>query len=89
MADPPAYPPELDDRVTQFSVDLALQPGRRVVIRDGLISEIVEASRPLPAGIKVINASGQTLIPGLIDAHVHLMFDSGPYLLTRAPHLMR
>jgi len=66
-----------------------LQPRRCVVIRDGLISEIVEASRPLPAGIKVINASGQTLIPGLIDAHVHLMFDSGPDLLTRGPHLMR
>jgi hypothetical protein len=65
------------------------QPGRCVVIRDGLISEVVEASRPLPTGIKVISASGKTLIPGLIDAHVHLMFDSGPDLLTRAPHLMR
>src|ERR1019366_4219742 len=65
------------------------QPGRCVVIRDGLISEVVEASRPLPTGIKVISASGKTLIPGLIDAHVHLMFDSGPDLLTRAPQLRR
>jgi len=65
-----------------------LQPNRCVVIRNGLISEIGDASHPLPAGITVINASGQTLIPGLIDAHVHLMFDSGPDLLTRGPHLM-
>jgi imidazolonepropionase-like amidohydrolase len=67
----------------------ALLPGRCVVIRDGRVSEIVEASRPLPAGVRVINASGRTLIPGLIDAHVHLMFDSGPDLLTRGPRLMR
>ena len=35
-----------------------------------------------------IDASDKTLIPGLIDAHVHLMYDSGPDLLTRAPQLV-
>jgi imidazolonepropionase-like amidohydrolase len=29
------------------------------------------------------------LIPGLIDAHVHLMYDSGPDLLTRGLGMMR
>jgi imidazolonepropionase-like amidohydrolase len=67
----------------------APQTGRCVLIRDGRVCEIVEASCPLPAGVRVINASGQRLIPGLIDAHVHLMFDSGPDLLTRGPRLMR
>lgn len=66
-----------------------LQPDRCVIIRNGLISQIVDASDPLPSNVTVINAFGLTLIPGLIDAHVHLMFDSGPDLLTRGPHLMR
>jgi imidazolonepropionase-like amidohydrolase len=38
--------------------------------------------------VTVVEASGQTLIPGLVDAHVHLVADSGPDLLTRAPRLM-
>jgi imidazolonepropionase-like amidohydrolase len=29
---------------------------------------------PLPAGVRVIDAKGQYLIPGLIDSHVHLLF---------------
>jgi imidazolonepropionase-like amidohydrolase len=29
---------------------------------------------PLPAGVRVIEAKGQYLIPGLIDSHVHLLF---------------
>lgn len=65
------------------------QPARMVVVRDGRIEEVREAAGPAPAGARIIDGAGRTLIPGLIDAHVHLMHDSGPDLLTRGPALMR
>lgn len=42
-----------------------LIPGRTVVIEDGLIGAD-------PAGAQIIDGRGGVLIPGLIDAHVHL-----------------
>ena len=65
-----------------------VQHGRSVVVRNGYIAQIVDAAAPLPPDARPIDASGKTLIPGLIDAHVHLMYDSGPDLLTRAPQLL-
>jgi len=65
-----------------------VRSGRSVVVRDGRIERILGPTDPLPADLHHIDASGKTLIPGLIDAHVHLMYDSGPDLLTRAPQLM-
>lgn len=62
--------------------------GRSVVVRDGRVESIRDVAEPPPSGVQQIDASGKTLIPGLIDAHVHLMYDSGPDLLTRAPQLV-
>jgi len=52
------------------------RPNTRVIIRDGRIAAIEEAGGPLPAGAVIWNLDGMTLIPGLIDGHVHLT--SGP-----------
>ncbi|MDY0908538.1 amidohydrolase family protein [Microbacterium sp. CFBP9034] len=41
---------------------------KTVVIADGLIESIGDHT---PAGAEVVEASGATLMPGLIDAHVH------------------
>jgi imidazolonepropionase-like amidohydrolase len=43
----------------------------RVVVEDGIISG-VGADFPAPEGAEVIDGRGLTLLPGLIDAHVHI-----------------
>ena len=44
--------------------------GMNVVVADGLIHE-VSARRPALKDAKVIDVGGRTLMPGLIDAHIH------------------
>lgn len=44
-----------------------------IICRDGKISEIgLSSSISIPKDAKVVKLSGQFIIPGLIDAHVHL-----------------
>ncbi|HEX2251965.1 MAG TPA: amidohydrolase family protein [Thermoanaerobaculia bacterium] len=45
-------------------------PGADVLVRDGVIAA-VGPDLPLPAGVPVVDGRGKTLLPGLIDAHVH------------------
>lgn len=52
----------------QSDMDLLIQNDRIVAI-DHLI--------PPPEGAKIIDATGATVIPGLIDSHVHLSMDPG------------
>jgi imidazolonepropionase-like amidohydrolase len=48
-----------------------------IVVTDGRITAIgTQANLAVPAGAKQINLAGKTLLPGLIDMHVHL--DSSP-----------
>src|SRR5438552_17810022 len=45
----------------------------RVVVEDGLIRRVGTASGPAaPREARVIDCQGRTLMPGLLDAHVHL-----------------
>ncbi|WP_101927439.1 MULTISPECIES: CIA30 family protein [Luteimonas] len=46
-----------------------------VVVRDGRI-EAVGADVGVPDGIAVVDGAGRTLLPGLIDAHVHAWGDA-------------
>lgn len=46
-----------------------------LLVRDGVIAEIGPAIR-VPAGARVVDLSGYTVLPGLIDAHTHLTIDS-------------
>lgn len=48
-------------------------PNQDVTIRDGRIVSILPAGAPAPTGATVIPARGAYLMPGLIDAHVHLL----------------
>ncbi len=42
-----------------------------VLIRDGVVTEVIDGD-VTPDGYRVIDARGRTVMPGLIDAHVHL-----------------
>lgn len=46
-----------------------------VVVRDGLI-ESVGADVAVPEGLPVVDGTGKSLLPGLIDAHVHAWGDA-------------
>jgi imidazolonepropionase-like amidohydrolase len=50
-------------------------PDASVVIADGRIAAVLPSGSTAPRGVKRIDARGKFLVPGLTDAHVHLMSD--------------
>jgi cytosine/adenosine deaminase-related metal-dependent hydrolase len=47
--------------------------GRAVLVRDGVIVDVSDAAAfTVPAGARVIPGEGRTLMPGLVDTHVHV-----------------
>ena len=48
-----------------------------VTVTDGRIVSIADGFQPAPAGAELIRLEGKTLVPGLIDLHVHLTGDPG------------
>jgi hypothetical protein len=47
-----------------------------VVVADGVIAAVHGRAGPLPAGARVVDLPWLTLLPGLVDAHLHLCFDA-------------
>ena len=62
------------DNVRVFVGDGRTLEHARVVVRAGRIAQVAEAggTDTLPKDLEVINGAGKTLLPGLIDMHVHL-----------------
>ena len=50
----------------------APRPDATVVVTDGLIREVAGPGAKAPAGARAIDLGGRCLLPGLIDAHVHI-----------------
>jgi imidazolonepropionase-like amidohydrolase len=48
-----------------------------ITITDGKIVSVTEGLTPVPAGARLIDLSTKTVLPGLIDAHVHLSGEPG------------
>jgi imidazolonepropionase-like amidohydrolase len=55
-----------------------LAGGARVLVDDGLIVAVESARSPYPDGWPVIDHPGGTVLPGLIDTHVHLVGGGEP-----------
>ncbi|HEX6040433.1 amidohydrolase family protein [Longimicrobium sp.] len=54
-------------------------PARDVLIRGGVV-EAVGENLPAPEGARVIDLRAYTVMPGLIDAHTHLLMETSPRL---------
>jgi imidazolonepropionase-like amidohydrolase len=81
VAQTPAAPAEPADTVITAARLLDVRSGRYVdnpqlLVRDGRIVEVGRVGDAAPANAERIELAGLTLLPGLIDMHVHL--DSDP-----------
>ncbi|HET9415458.1 MAG TPA: amidohydrolase family protein [Pseudolabrys sp.] len=73
-AQKPAAPAVLFQNATVFDgKSEKLAAGMSVLVEGNKIAKIAK-SIPAPAGATVIDAKGRVLMPGLIDAHWHVMF---------------
>lgn len=48
-----------------------------IIVENGRIARIEDGHGAAPAGATIVDLSGKTVLPGLIDAHVHLTGDPG------------
>lgn len=53
------------------------RPGCAVIVRDAVIADIVPAGS-VPAGMRTVSVPGGTILPGLMDTHVHFGRWQGP-----------
>ena len=70
-----------------FDGTRVLPHGALVLVDEGRIVGVEPASAAAPGDCDVVHLPGTTLLPGLIDTHVHLCADSGPAALERIPAL--
>jgi imidazolonepropionase-like amidohydrolase len=54
-----------------------------VTIANGKITGIQKSLKRMPAGAEVIDLKGKWLLPGYIDAHVHINFEQAQRALRR------
>jgi imidazolonepropionase-like amidohydrolase len=70
-----------------FDGERVLPGGALVLVDDGRIVAVGPARSPAPADVPVTALPGTTLLPGLVDTHVHLCGDGGPRALDQLPEL--
>lgn len=68
-----------------FDGERAMRAGVVVVVDGDRIVGVEPSARDLPEGLPVTRLAGTTVLPGLVDAHVHLCGDGGPDALARVP----
>ena len=66
---------------TAFDGERLLSDGALVLVEDGRITAVQAGSVPAPADCEITYVPGTTLLPGLIDTHVHMCGDNSPRAL--------
>lgn len=66
---------------TAFDGERLLSEGALVLVEGSQITAVEPGSAPAPDGCEVTYLPGTTLLPGLIDSHVHLCGDDSPRAL--------
>jgi imidazolonepropionase-like amidohydrolase len=54
-------------------VEGVVRPSQRVVVRGDRIESVGADEGPMPDGARVVDLSGLTVLPGLIDCHAHMI----------------
>jgi imidazolonepropionase-like amidohydrolase len=44
-----------------------------ILVRDGKVEAVQDGALPVPAGVPILDLSADTVLPGLIDCHTHLV----------------
>ncbi|MGY1623049.1 amidohydrolase family protein [Geodermatophilus sp. SYSU D00965] len=70
-----------------FDGEQVLPGGVLVLVEGGTIAGVEPGDAPAPPGCPVTELPDTTLLPGLVDTHVHLCGDSGPRALDQLPEL--
>ena len=70
-----AAPPTVIRNATILTITKGVVKNGSIVIRDGKIAEVGE-NVSVPEGAQVIDAAGQFVMPGMIDAHSHITAES-------------
>ena len=56
-----------------------VRTGQTMVVRNGAIEAIgPSATTPVPAGARILDLAGKTVIPGLVMVHEHFYYPTGP-----------
>ncbi|MGY1679853.1 amidohydrolase family protein [Geodermatophilus sp. SYSU D01176] len=70
-----------------FDGERFLPGGALVLVEGRTIAGVEPGTAPAPDGCAVTDVPDGTLLPGLIDTHVHLCADGGPRALDQVPEL--
>ncbi len=72
---------QFEDRVVAFrnvrvvdGTGAAAKEDRTVILRDGRIEAVGDASLAVPADARILDLAGHTIFPGLVGMHDHLMY---------------
>jgi imidazolonepropionase-like amidohydrolase len=64
-----------------------MRDGLAVLVENGVIRRVGSASEPPPEGARVVDAQQRTLMPGLIEAHTHILSHTPQTLRGAEPFL--